>query len=453
MKRLAMIAAFSLMSCAFWSCLTARAGGMDSSSIAAGHTETQPEPVTQTQPELVSARLAALRKELETGNRAALEQFWLEVTAQGAPIVEPIQGDDRNVLVTFLWRAKQETRNVLVYAGLGGGNLAKNQMTRLMDTDLWYKTYRVPRDARFTYALSPNDSLVPIEDVDEKDIAKRFTTFRIDPLNKRSSIVELPGAPPQPWGVRQPEVPKGRLEDAKIKSEILKNERRAWVYTPPGYVRDGKPYGLIVMFDGPMYTLLIPTPVILDNLLAKAKLPPMVAVILDNPTPHSRETEFACYEPYAEFIAKEVIPWVRANYNVTTDPSQTVVSGVSFGGLAAAFVGFRHPEIFGNVICQSGSFWWKPDSENEPEWLTRQFVASKKLPLRFFLDVGLFETGPNPHGAPDMVAVSRHMRDVLRAKGYDVEYRECHCGHDYLNWRGMLPDALMELVGGSLNQK
>jgi enterochelin esterase family protein len=243
------------------------------------------------------------------------------------------------------------------------------------------------------------------------------------------------------------------LEDAKLKSKILNNERRAWVYTPPGYSGEGKPYGLIVMFDGPMYTLLIPTAVILDNLLAKSKVPPTVALILDNPTPHSRETEFACYEPYAEFIAKEAIPWVRANYNVTSDPHWTIVSGVSFGGLAAAFIGLRHPEIFGNVICQSGSFWWKPDNEKESEWLTRQFITSKKLPVRFYLDVGLFETGPTPHYGPDMVTASRHMRDVLEAKGYEVTYRECNCGHDFLNWRGMLPEALMTLLGGSLNQK
>ncbi|MFY9553312.1 MAG: enterochelin esterase [Blastocatellia bacterium] len=402
-------------------------------------------------------RIAALRKEIESGNRDALEQFWQETALKGTPLIEPISGDDRNVLVTFVWRAKEATGNVLVFAGFAGGDIAKNQMSRLMETDLWYKTYTVPSDARFTYQLSPNDSLVPFEDLNEKDIPQRVATFRIDPLNKNGafgggSIVELPGAPSQPWRVREPGVAKGRVEDAKLKSEILKNERRAWIYTPPGYTRDGKPCGLIVMFDGPLYTLLIPTPVILDNLLAKTKLPPMVALILDNPTPYSRNTEFACYEPYAEFIAKEVIPWVRANYNVTSDPTQTVVSGVSFGGLAAAFVGFRHPEIFGHVISQSGSFWWKPNRDAEPEWLTRQFVSSKRLPLRFYMNVGLFETGPSPGGAPDMVAVNRHLRDVLRAKGYEVEYSECNCGHDFLNWRGSLPEALISLAG-ALNQK
>jgi enterochelin esterase family protein len=403
---------------------------------------------------VISPRIAALEQELQSGNLAALDKFWQVVTSEGTPILEPVQGDVRNTLVTFVWRAKEQTNNVVVF-GFGGGDPSHNQMSRMPNTDLWYRTYRVPRDARFIYALSPNDSLVPIGELEEKDIPKRVATLRIDPLNKRGalgggSMVELPGAPDNPWISRQSVVPKGKLDAASIKSAILKNERRAWVYTPPGYEREGTPYGLIVMFDGPMYTLLIPTATILDNLLAQAKAPPMIALILDNPTASSRQTEFACNEPFVEFIAKEAIPWVRATYNVTTNPSQTVVSGVSFGGLAAAFVGFRHPEIFGNVICQSGSFWWKPDGESEPEWLTRQFVAAPRLALRFHLNVGLFETGPTPGPAPDMVSVSRHLRDVLKAKGYEVNYRECNCGHDFLNWRGTLPEALMTLLG---NQK
>jgi enterochelin esterase-like enzyme len=400
-----------------------------------------------------SPRLASLQKELAAGNREALDRFWQQVTHDGTPIVEPIEGDAQNVMLTFLWRAKEETRNVLVLSGPARGDMSRDQMSRLSDSDVWYKTYRVPRDARFTYQLSPNDSLVPFDEVDPKDMSKRVATVRIDPLNRGGlgggSGIELPGAPPQPWNARQPDIPKGKLEAIKIKSSILNNERRAWVYTPPGYTRDGGPYGLIVMFDGPMYTLLIPTPTILDNLLSKSKTAPTVALILDNPTPTSRETEFACFEPFAEFIAKEVIPWVRANYNVADDPRKNVVSGVSFGGLAATFVGLRHPEIFGNVISQSGSFWWKPSGDVEHEWLTRQFVSKQKLPLRFHLDVGLFERGPTPEDGPDMVTVNRHMRDVLKAKGYDVDYHECNCGHDALNWRGQLPDALMFLLEGA----
>lgn len=76
-------------------------------------------------------------------------------------------------------------------------------------------------------------------------------------------------------------------------------------------------------------------------------------------------------------------------------------------------------------------------------------MASKKLPVRFYMDVGLLETGPTPDNGPDMVVVNRHLRDVLQAKGYFVHYSEFNGGHEYLNWRGTLSDGLIVLMGKS----
>jgi enterochelin esterase-like enzyme len=407
---------------------------------------------------LTSPRLTALKKEVEGGNRAALENFWQDVTKQGGPLIEPSKGDEKYAIVSFLWRAKEETRNVVVFGGVAGTDFSKNQMTRLLDTNLWYKSYKVRNDARFTYYLAPNDSLVPLEKIDLKDqkaVMQRISAFKRDPLNPKShmgggptaSLLELPAAPPQPWIKRSPDVPAGKLEEKKLKSAIMGNERRVWVYTPPGYKTDGERYDLLVLFDGFAYTLLVPTPVILDNLLSRGLIPPMVAIVLDNPTPTSRNDELPCNARFADFLAREAVPWVRENYHVTTDASETIVAGSSYGGLAATFAGFHHPEIFGNVISQSGSFWWKPDGDTEHEWLTRQFVASPRLPVRFYLDVGLMERGPTPDDGPDQVVVNRHMRDVLQSKGYFVHYREFNGGHEYLNWRGTLSDALLVLVG------
>jgi enterochelin esterase family protein len=326
-------------------------------------------------------------------------------------------------------------------------------MNRLSQTDVWFKSYLIPSNARFSYLLSVNDSLVSMDELGRNEIGGRVRTFKIDPLNLRGapgsgSSVQLPDAPRQLWITRQSDIAQGKLEPATIRSTILKNERRAWVYTPPGYDQTAKAYGVILMLDGPMYTLLIPTPIILDNLLAKGEFPPTIAFILDNPTPTSREKEFACNDSFAEFIAKEAMPWLRSNYNVTSEPSRTFIAGVSYGALAATFVAFRHPEIFGNVVSQSGSYWYAPEGDSEPGWLTRQFATSSKRPLKFHLDVGLMERGATPGGAPDMVAVNRHLRDVLRARGYEVDYREYVGGHEPINWRGMLPEALIALRPG-----
>ena len=46
-----------------------------------------------------------------------------------------------------------------------------------------------------------------------------------------------------------------------------------------------------------------------------------------------------------------------------------------------------------------------------------------------------------------MLTPNRTFRDLLRAKGYEVSYREFTGAHTYLNWRATFPDGLLALVG------
>jgi enterochelin esterase-like enzyme len=62
------------------------------------------------------------------------------------------------------------------------------------------------------------------------------------------------------------------------------------------------------------------------------------------------------------------------------------------------------------------------------------------------LEAGVFEVDRFATGGA-ILESSRHFRDVLRAKGYDVIFTQFAGGHDYLSWRGTLADALIGLVG------
>jgi enterochelin esterase family protein len=413
-----------------------------------------------------SPRLLALRDRLTSGDRAALDKFWLEISEQGAPMIEPAAGSDRDVLVTMLWRGSEETKNVFVFRL---GDVSK-PMVRLLDTDLWYKTFRFQKGARFTYQLATN-----LPDPKEwRGITQFAAALRNDPLNPFqfadranelnpyevtfSSAVELASAEPQNWIVTRSTVPAGRVQRDKFTSTLLGNERSIWVYTPHGYARGNKPYGLLVLTDGGLYLNTARVATTLDNLIAARLIPPLVAVLVDNP---DRWRELACSSAYADFLAQEIVPWARVNYHATDRPEQTIIGGTSLGGLQAAFVGLKHSEVFGNVISQSGAFGWNPDDEKEPEWLNRQFAASPRLPLRFSFEAGLMEgtwwwrdlmaNQPNAPPAnlidPTTLAANHNFRDTLQSKGYSVHYSEFNGNHTSFNWRGTLASHLIALVG------
>lgn len=416
-----------------------------------------------------SPRIETLRQEVEAKGNTALAAFWLEVAAEGTPIIERIAGDEEYVLATFLWRGDPGTRNVVLMSELlydQGWNrfYARRLLHRLPETDLFYRSYRVRSDARFLYRFVPDDHLIPPDEID--DWTGWIATWSPDPLNQhpyawpdedddgsRASLVELPAAQPQPWLTPQREIPTGRVDLQRLPSTILENERRVWVYTPPNFAGDARPYGLLFLFDGWMYTHPIPTPVILDNLFEAEMIPPLVAVMLDNCDPDARARELYCHPPMVDFLTDELIPLLRARYGVAPEPARTTIGGASAGGLAAAFAALRRPDVFGNVLVQSGAFPWAPDGEIEPEWLARQFAAAPRLPLRFYIEAGLFENSPEA-GMPGttLLGASRHLRNVLRAKGYPVHYVEYAGGHQEFNWRGTLADGLMSLSGSALRQ-
>src|SRR5215467_15140552 len=57
----------------------------------------------------LSPRLAALQDRLKAGDRTALDEFWTEIRERGTPMIEPATDSDREMLVTMLWRATEET--------------------------------------------------------------------------------------------------------------------------------------------------------------------------------------------------------------------------------------------------------------------------------------------------------------------------------------------------------
>src|SRR3954468_6931703 len=244
----------------------------------------------------------------------------------------------------------------------------------------------------------------------------------------------------------------GTVTEFTLPSAIYARQRKVWVYEPTGYpgvCGEGCP--LIVAFDGSEYTTDMPLPAMLDSLIAARAIQPSIALLIDDGSGAERVADLANRDQFARYVGEELLPWLRGKWRVTHDAARTIVTGSSAGGLAAAYLSFRRPDLFGNVLSQSGAFWRGSEGSNDApyEWLTAQYAAAARKPIRFLLDVGSTETrGAVGGSAPSILDANRRLRDVLRKKGYALDYYEVPNGfHAPASWRPRLPTGIVALSG------
>jgi enterochelin esterase-like enzyme len=427
----------------------------------------------------VSRRLARFEEDARVAPGEATEQLRAELTAAAGPLVEPLEDSAAgDVLVTFVWIGSDGP--VALRAQLPDHPGAySHSMDRVEGTDVWHLSSVLSRDLRVTYRFVIRDHLVDLDflrnlnreeaiqleiEIIPRCFADAQNPDRLPPLQgpdeelaspaNWTSVLTLPDAPPDP-GLYTPGRAAGELTTQAFHSTVFDNQRAVTVYTPP--TASSEEPALLVMLDGEWWLRVGQLPLALDNLHAENLIPRTVAVFVHNATYTSRMVEMACEPRLPTMLADELLPVVRAEHGFAAAPERTIVGGASYGGLASAYAAFRRPDVFGAVLSCSGSYWWglsndpsepfRYGCDGESEWLTRQFAAAERKPVRFWLDVGILERGPLSQ-APgiEQLTANRHLRTVLQAKGYEVTYFEARGGHDFATWKLTAPAGLQALL-------
>lgn len=395
----------------------------------------------------LSPRIAELAQQLQ--NEPSTEAFWRDVARSGTPMVEP--GPDGQSVVTFLWRGA--SRNVRLF---GAPSNDHEWLDRLGSSDIWFKSFLVPDDTRLSYRLAPDVPDLP-GDARARRVAL-LATAQADPLNRapwpatapdrfnQQSTLTLPKAPPQP-GTPPDDNASPVIDHFIWDSAAMGNGREITLSQPRDLDPRDPDLIVAVIFDGKRAIAEMDAPRMLDSLSRQGRLPPVLAVFVPSIDSETRARELPGNDRFADALADELIAAVATRTGISINPARTVLAGASYGGLAAATVAMRRPETFGNVLSMSGSFWWSPpgsDATGIPH-VASLAASQPKQPIRFFLSAGSFETARQ--GSGGILETSLALRDVLRLRGYGVQWREYAGGHDYLVWRGALPDGLIALFG------
>jgi enterochelin esterase family protein len=240
--------------------------------------------------------------------------------------------------------------------------------------------------------------------------------------------------------------------------------RHVTVYVPAQYVR-GTVAPFIVGADGPDHLLFT----VLDNLIAEHKLPPMIAISIQNgggdAQGSERGLEYDTMSPrYAEFVEHEVLPLVEAQAHVklSHDPDARATIGGSSGASCALIMAWYHPELYRRVLSYSGTFinqqWpWNPETP-QGAWGFHQTLIPKssRKPLRLWLEVGdrdLYSPNPMRDGMHDWVVANENMARVLTVKHYQYQFLFArNAGHvDRAVRAQTLPEALEYIWQGYPN--
>jgi len=400
---------------------------------------------TPTSPTLAAILAASDRQQ-------AVQEFWSNTEILGAPLIESDpQGDSSKRLLTFLWRGAQQNARLV-----GGPTNDHVWMTRLPETDVWFATFRVGTDLRLSYQIAPDVPLLPGSPRERRSAL--LATLQADPLNKQPyhskahdrfeqvSVVELEDAPEQPG--LQPVAASQKLEEHDFTSASLSNSRKIWFYTPDGFDAADPDAVLLFVFDGARYIELARTPDALRTLQNNNRLPPVATVFIDNLDSATRWRELSCNPMFLDVLAQDIYPLALSHFGLRDKSIRTAIAGSSLGGLSAACLALRHPDKFGNFISLSGSYWWSPEPNSNPETpYIAQEIRSAAPDLRAFIAAGRYETSRNA----DDVGILESSHQVWRAMqdgGSDMSiWKTYEGGHDYAVWRGALMDGLIALFG------
>jgi enterochelin esterase family protein len=380
--------------------------------------------------------LAAAEALPEPERAAYAAAYWASVPA--TPLVET------DTTAVLLWYG--DAASVAVLGDMNAW-AEPTPLARLAGTDLWHLALTAEPDARLEYLF--------LVDADASGFGAELAGTP-DPRNPHRvgsgfgpfSELAMPRyAYPDVFAAVRDGTP-GALDGLHahtLPPGALPYTHDVWVYTPPGYDASDARLPTVVFLDGRDYVAFAHAPAVLDDLIARGEIEPVVAAFVDPPNRHgsaspNRTTEYGLNDDFVAFLADDLVPFLDAAYRTRAEPAAWLVVGDSFGGLMATYAVLERPDVFGLAFSQSGYHSFQSDR------LIRRVAERPVPPVRLMLDIGTYETtvgaGWLPPRENDFLAANRRMRAALVQRGVDHRYAEIPEGHTWGHWRGRLPAAL-----------
>ncbi|NNE12545.1 MAG: esterase family protein [Ilumatobacter sp.] len=346
-------------------------------------------------------------------------------------------------VATFAFRGDVESVR-LVHFGIGlPDDLA---FERIDDSNWWLLALALPEGTRLEYQI--------------EIVEHGHHRTECDPLNPftarnpfgQNSVCRSHGYAVPPWALHDPEAETGSRRSLTIPSAALDWAVPVTLYLPAGFSMEPEHrYPLLIVHDGSDYLHHAAAATVLDNLIHRGLVPEFVVAFCD--PLRDRLVEYSDDERHAAFIVDELVPYLESHLPLIGDRDARCLGGASFGALATLSTAARHPDVFGRLMLQSGSFAGASGECIEPVddlWspvydFVRRFTAEPTAVAdKVFMSCGVFEP---------MITENRAIRPILKDTGMQVVMGEALDGHTWGCWRDLLGVALPWLFADSFRPR
>ena len=258
-----------------------------------------------------------------------------------------------------------------------------------------------------------------------------------DPMNPRK--VQAYAGPRSevrmPFWVANPEVddetpvPAGELLTETVVSRALLGPRRIWIYLPPGYAAaTDSLYPVMYVLDGANYVEKMDVPRVLDRLIARKAIPPVIAVFSE---PGDRQEEYTRNPRWRTFITSELVPRSDKRFRTFPAPDHRIILGSSLAAYGAVDLAVEFPSVFG--LCAAIA----PPDQTASVIANQPRAKSAAVSIRFFVLGGVYDA---------MIDGARRLRTTLDGVNAPVTYWEAPEGHNTNTFRNHLDDAVKALL-------
>jgi Enterochelin esterase and related enzymes len=315
-----------------------------------------------------------------------------------------------------------DAKSVAVTLGLGGSG--GTVLTKGAD-GAWTGTTSGPLDEGFHYYHLKMDGGV----FNDPGTQNFYGSVRWE------SGIEIPAHDQDFYALKN--VPHGHVQQILFHSPSTNTERRAFVYTPPGYDKDQSArYPVLYLQHGwgedeTAWSVQGHENLIMDNLIAEGKAKPFIIVNTYGMTNDVRIGHMDSFDikPFQTVLINELIPYVDSHFRTIADQPHRAMAGLSMGGFETKTITLANLDTFSRIALLSGGT-ISMDDVNK----TSGFKEKVKF---VFVSFGSREL--NPNGQARFGGDPKANADGLTKAGIkNMFYVSPNTAHEFLSWRRSL---------------